>query len=208
MEGDLGFYQLIGGSSKEWRIQNYVEEYNRCHVVSHQRSVQYQMYRLREDIERLKRMKDSLTEVHKSQTQLVYNTRVFINTYRLNNVDVNQVFLKMKRDQYTRLDEMIHDGTTREEQLTTMQEYVEEFKVAYDAKQKTLIYLRKTASAELVCMFDAYLLFSSLSLSPIMAYLFGHHYTRVIFHDVVLINEHLIKMAFDTLYARTRGGRK
>lgn len=208
MDGNLGFYQLIGGSSKEWRVQTYVEEYNRRHVVSYQRSVQYKMYRLREDIERLNTMKKSLAAMHKSQTELVCNTRVFINTYRLNNVDVNRVFLNMKRDQYTRLDEMIKENQTRERQLTSMQEYLDEFKLAYDAKQKTLVYLRKTASADLVAMFDAYLLFSATGLSSILAHLFGRHYTRVIFNDVVLINEYIITVALDTLYARTRAGRK
>jgi len=209
MEGDLGFYQLIGGSSKEWRIENYVEEYNKRHIVSHRHSVQYKMYRLKEDIARLNTMKASLTEVHKSQTQLVHNMRAFINTHKLNNVDVNQVFLKMKRDQYTQLDEMVKEGKTREQQLTSMQEYLDEFKLAYNAKRTTLIYLRKSASANLSSMFDAYLLLSSSSLSPsIVAYLFGHHYTGVIFSDVVLINEYMIKMAFDSLYVRTRDGRK
>lgn len=217
MEDSITYYkeyrQLIGCSEerkeRDERIRRFVEAYNRGRVFDHQRSIQSKMYHMNEDIERMQVMKASLSELTESYRQLLVNMRHFIHTDRLNNTDVNHVFTKMKRIQHAKLEAMVSFVRERELEIVCIQEHIDEFRLAHDAKKKTLVHLRKNASAELVSMFDRYLLMASsftlLRGQPdLLAHIFRDAYLRLIFNDVVLINEHMVSVAFATLDARTQ----
>lgn len=207
-------YRQLSGCSEErrercGRIAHFVETYNKNHVFEQERSIQYKMYRINEDINRMQVMKALLHEMTESHKQLLLHTRHFVHSDRLNNMDVNQVFLKMKRAQHTKLDQMVVFVDEREREMACIQEHIEEFKLAYDAKKKTLVHLRKSASADLVAMFDRYLLMaSSFALlrnqRQVLAHLFGCVYLELIFNDVVLINDHLVSVALATLVSRVQ----
>lgn len=164
---------------------------------------------MNEDIERMQVMKASLSELTESHRQLLVNMRHFIHTDRLNNIDVNHVFTKMKRIQHAKLEAMAAFAGERELEIVCIQEHIDEFRLAYDAKKKTLVHLRKSASAELVAMFERYLLMASSftllrSQPDVLAHIFGHAYLRLIFSDVVLITDHMISVALATLDGRTQ----
>jgi len=217
MDDPITYYkeyrQLIGCSEERKergeRISRFVEAYNRSQVFAHQHSIQHKMYRMNEDIQRMQVMKASLNEMAESHRQLLVNTRHFVHTDRLNNIDVNHVFTKMKRIQHAKLEGMASFAGEREAEMVCIQEHIDEFKLAYDAKKKTLVHLRKSASGDLVAMFERYLLMASSftllrSQPEVLACIFGYAYLRLIFSDVVLITEHMISVAFATLDGRTQ----
>lgn len=189
-------------------IKRFVREYNEGEVHRWEQSVQYQMHRIKEDISRLEMMLTSLIKVYEVDKELEKCTRLFIRTDALNNIDVNRVFLKLKKYQYTRLQyvEKIGAPLEKEKIKSLFEEHIEEFKLAYKAKEATLVCMRKQAKLELLAMFEVYLLLSQQQQQKQHLHSIFRYYMRLIFSDVVMINDHLIVVTLDTLQLRLGQG--
>jgi hypothetical protein len=190
-------------------IKTFVGAYNEEQEEgARERSVQYAMHRLREDIERLRLMKYSIGVVFEGHRVLLSTTKAFVRTQSLNNTDVNSVFLKMKTEQYERMQcmERFTDASLENHVKTSQifDEYIEEFEQAYKAKEKTLVLLRKNVANDLILMFNAYRQFCTVlpSRAPLALVFKSYMHHIIMTSGLYFINEHLIDTVLKSLGAR------
>ena len=187
------------------RIAHFVAEYNKRQAYRWDQTLQYQMHRLKEDMERLEVMHEALVVIYESERRLQSDTKKFIDTDRLNNADVNRAFFNMKREQFGKLQKMGSFRELHENELTLFKTHMEDFDQAYKVKETTLVSLRKNATLELIGMYRVYALIRAFYPRNVLDAIF-QVYTEAVFSGVVLITHHMVKVALSTV--RTQGARK
>lgn len=195
----------FSNDERRTRIRAFVSAYNEAHEKERDKSVQHQLQKIREDIERLHLIRYSIRSVYEEHRILQARTNAFIRTQPLNNTLVNDFVLEMKKEQYKRYLSMesFTDATVENERKTSylFDEYIEEFEQAYKAKKETLVLLRLSVANDLVRMFAVYRLFSTVvECRPFVGRIF-----ELFMHNIVttsglfIINEHLINAVLQAL---------
>ncbi len=218
--------------TREEKIERFVREFNDEQLPLYKCSLQYSMHKLLNDHKTLIQMNETLDELDTAYKSIERLTNSFINSRQIYYQDIKPIVISVKQAHYTKMklrerDKPKVDYIVRDK--ATLTECIEQCDEAYKIKEAALVQLRKEAKDAIVVMFDVFLILREVLESPIymrhaLPSLFVYdsmrrrpepnaiacimkYYMRLCFDGVVLINTHIVNVAFNTLKDRTRFAR-